>query len=635
MATRLLIALCACLFAALPARAEERILRFEADIQVGADGVLTVTEDITVQAERQQIKRGIFRDFPVRYQRPDGRHQTATFDVETVLRDGRPEDHHLERRGDYRRLYIGSRDRILKPGVYRYTIVYSSRRQLGHFADHDELYWNVTGDQWAFPIEEAVATVRLPAGAAMLDQTAYIGPRGSTEAGAFVETQADGAIEFTARRRLPPGEGFTIVVSWPPGYVERPSAAQAAVQHAADNGQFAIAVIGPLVLLGYFLILWHRVGRDPAAGTLMPRYRPPTGLSPAACRFILEMGFDDKTMAAALVSLAQKGALTISDDDGTYAIERTQMTDAKTLSPGERAVLAKIRAAGAGPIKLKQENHKLFKSFRKALKGTLKTEYEIKYFNTNRAALLVGAGLAALVTLALAATARDAVVVLFMALWLSLWGAGCYHLVARARTQWQMARAKNNALHKLGVVFAAMVAVPFLGGFGIGVWVMGSAMSGPAMAALGVMAGLVIGFYHWLKAPTRAGRRLMDEIEGFREFLGATEQDRLDRMNPPTQTPEMFEAYLPFAIALDVENRWAAQFESILAAAQAPDGRGAYHPRWYHGRHAFSASDFGSRIGAGLASAVSSASTAPSRGGSGFSGGSSGGGGGGGGGGGW
>ncbi len=632
---RLLIALAFGLLAALPARGEERILRFAADIRVGADGVLTVTEDITVQAERQNIKRGIFRDFPVRYQRPDGSYQTATFEVQTVLRDGRAEDHHIERRGDYRRLYIGNRDRILKPDVYRYTIVYKSRRQLGHFAEHDELYWNVTGDQWAFPIEEAVATVHLPPGATMLDQTAYVGPRGSIEAGAFVETQADGAIEFTARRRLPAGEGFTIVVSWPPGHVTRPSAAEAAVQHAADNGQLAVAIIGPLMLLGYFLILWHRVGRDPQAGALMVRYRPPPGLSPAACRFILEMGFDDKTMAAALVSLAQKGALTIMDEDGTYAIERTQLTDAKTLSPGERAVLAKIRAAGAGPIKLKQDNHKLFKSFRKALKTKLKTEYEVKYFNTNRAALLGGAGLAGVVALGLAVTAQDTAIVLFMTLWLAIWGMGCYQLIARARTQWQMARARNSALQHLGFVAAAIVAVPFLGGFGMGIWVMGHGMSWAAIASLSVIAALLAGFYHWLKSPTRAGRRLMDEIEGFREFLGATEQDRLDRMNPPNRTPEMFEAYLPFAIALDVETRWAEQFENILAAAQTSGERGGYRPRWYHGRQMFSAADFGSRIGSGLASAVSSASSSPSRGGSGFSGGSSGGGGGGGGGGGW
>jgi hypothetical protein len=72
-------------------------------------------------------------------------------------------------------------------------------------------------------------------------------------------------------------------------------------------------------------------------------------------------------------------------------------------------------------------------------------------------------------------------------------------------------------------------------------------------------------FYRLLKAPTPLGRQTLDHIEGFRMFLTAVEQDRLDRMAPPEKTPELFERYLPYAMALDVEQRWAAQFQHVLS----------------------------------------------------------------------
>ena len=45
--------------------ADERIHDYHSNIQVLPDGSLRVTETITVNAEGNQIKRGIYRDFPV------------------------------------------------------------------------------------------------------------------------------------------------------------------------------------------------------------------------------------------------------------------------------------------------------------------------------------------------------------------------------------------------------------------------------------------------------------------------------------------------------------------------------------------------------------------------------------------
>ena len=141
-------------------------------------------------------------------------------------------------------------------------------------------------------------------------------------------------------------------------------------------------------------------------------------------------------------------------------------------------------------------------------------------------------------------------------------------------------------------------------------------------------------FLFLMRAPTPAGRRVMDQIEGFKEYLGTAERDRLERMRSPALTPEVFEAFLPYAYALGVENSWCKRFASELPSDPRQEGR--YHPAWYHGQlHGISAlNHLGSDFGGSLSTAIASASTPPGSssgsGGGGFSGGGGGGGGGGG-----
>ncbi|MGD9921791.1 MAG: hypothetical protein AB7V13_10135, partial [Pseudorhodoplanes sp.] len=154
-----------------------------------------------------------------------------------------------------------------------------------------------------------------------------------------------------------------------------------------------------------------------------------------------------------------------------------------------------------------------------------------------------------------------------------------------------------------------------------------------------LIAPLVALAFYILKAPTVQGRKVMDEIEGFKQYLGVAEEDRLNHLHPPEKTPELFERFLPYAVALDVENRWADRFAGVLAAAAAAGAATA--AAWYVGSRDSQTDwgNFASRVGGSLASTVASASTAPGSSGGGSSGsgggGSSGGGGGGGGGSGW
>jgi uncharacterized membrane protein len=164
-----------------------------------------------------------------------------------------------------------------------------------------------------------------------------------------------------------------------------------------------------------------------------------------------------------------------------------------------------------------------------------------------------------------------------------------------------------------------------------------------------VIAVLVV-FRRLLRAPTVEGARLLTAIKGFRLFLTTAEEDRLKAFNPPDVTPEVFERFLPYAIALDCETEWGRKFEAAAARAGVDTSKMQdYQPNWYSGRSfdSFSSSTFTASVGTALATATASASVSPSStsyssgsSSSGFSsgssgGGSSGGGGGGGGGGGW
>ena len=122
----------------------------------------------------------------------------------------------------------------------------------------------------------------------------------------------------------------------------------------------------------------------------------------------------------------------------------------------------------------------------------------------------------------------------------------------------------------------------------------------------------------------------MDALDGFRLYMQVAEKDRLNLLNPPERTPALFEKYLPYALALDVEQDWSEQFADVLSAAQQTDAAG---PGWYRGTTAYS--NLGNALGSAFSGAVSSASTSPGSSSGSGGGGSSGGGGGGGGGGGW
>jgi uncharacterized membrane protein len=190
-------------------------------------------------------------------------------------------------------------------------------------------------------------------------------------------------------------------------------------------------------------------------------------------------------------------------------------------------------------------------------------------------------------------------------------------------------------------IASTLFALPFLVGelFGLGVLI--SATSFSLVIVLAALIAVNALFYQLLKAPTRAGRAVLDKLQGLKLYLEVAEKDELQFKHPPEKTPELFERLFPYAMALDVEQRWAERFTAVFANLESEQQ--TYSPGWYHGSHfnSHAIGDFAGSLGDSMSSVISSSSTAPgsssgsSSGGFSSSGGSSGGGGGGGGGGGW
>lgn len=606
---------------------QERILDFQSRIQIHEDASLGVTETITVQALGQEIKRGIYRWWITNHTDNLGLALRTRYEILSVQRDGDPEMFFAQDNGDKFELYIGNEGVYLPPGVYTYTIAYRTWNQIEYFDTYDELYWNVTGNGWGFPIEKASCAVTLPPGATLVQKAAYTGETGAQGKDFTSSEDGKGNVLFETTRPLPPENGLTIAVAWPKGLVHEPDFSERLRGIIQDNLALLGAMFGALLTLCYYVVVWFRVGKDPARWTIVPLYEPPQNLSPAATRFVMRMGFDNKAFAAAIVSLAVKGHLEIEEERKTFGktmilMRREQSLD--TLSKGEQAVLQKLFSKG-DRVELKQKNHTLVSNTLKELKKTLKLEYEKAFFNKNSGYLIPGMvlSLVSLLVIPMGQHGDDRFAALFATIWLSIWTVGCLLLLARAWMAWKDGNKKTG-------IMATLILLPFLGGEVVGLLLYTSVASFLGAACLLTLVAMAVVFYQLLKAPTFAGRRLMDEIEGFKLFLSVAEKERLELLHPPEQTPELFEKYLPYALALDVENKWNSQFAAVLERA-GTDGT-AYHPTWYHGEswHTLGAAGFAGSLSSSLASAATSASGSSGSGGGGFSGGGGGGGGGGG-----
>ena len=201
------LALLTFLLLPLSAGAQEKIYLFSSRATLLADSSLEVREDITVNVEGRQIRRGIYRDFPTTYTAPSGRTVRVGFDVLETLLDGREVPFKTESIANGVRVYIGAPDEFAPLGKRTYTLSYVTTHQIGFFEGHDELYWNVTGNGWDFVIDEARFTLSIPGDTPFNSVEFYTGWQGAR--GQDARVLSDNSVETTAP--LGPKEGLTVV----------------------------------------------------------------------------------------------------------------------------------------------------------------------------------------------------------------------------------------------------------------------------------------------------------------------------------------------------------------------------------------------------------------------------------------
>ncbi|WP_422019249.1 DUF2207 domain-containing protein [Roseibium sp.] len=628
---------------------EERILAYVSDIDVQQDGSLIVTETIRVRAEGDEIKRGIFRDVPLRAKDANGWEHDVPFELLEVLRDGQRENKFTRENGRGVRIYIGREDVFLDPGVYTYTIKYRMWRQVRFFDGYDEVYWNATGNEWIFPIDEAVARVRLPAGADATQYAAYTGAFGSdaTDYEASVDP-ATGQVVFETTQPLGAYEGLTVAVGFPKGFVAEPSESEKWDMWLQDQRVFAIGAPAVLILVLYYLISWWRVGRDPARGVIFPRFKGPDGVSPAMANYITNRGIEGQrwvALAAACLSLATKGRLKLSKDDKDLVLEMpeegTPVND-EPLPKGEAVIESYIRGRGT-PLALNDKNGKAISALGDKFVSAINREYSGVYFKHNGYYLLPGLGVSVVTIFSLFyfGNLSDAQFEQsFLFGFFTIFGiAGSVGLTILVQSLFDKTTRRSSKALAFWLVFAMIFAGAVYLVMHLTAFILQIPPEIPLLPAF--VIGIVLMFIVYanvIDIPTTHGRVVMDEIEGLKLYLSVAEKDRLNMTDAPDMSVLHFEKLLPYAVSLGVEKPWSTHFETWLSSAANAGQSREYRPRWYSGRD-FDSRDISRSVGA-TASAmagsfqsslpVSSSSSSGSSGG-----GSSGGGGGGGGGGGW
>ena len=489
--------------AATPLTAKSwRIADFQDTITVEKDGSAVVDERINLDFVGEW--HGIHRTIPIEYPGPNGTNYELFIDITSVSDgSGGKLKYESSTSGAYRDLKIYVPDAV--DTTRTVEIVYRVRNGTRFFEDHDEFYWNVTGNDWPVPIDHAAATVRFPTAASgSLRAQAFTGVYGSTQRDAT--SKVDGAdAQFETSSPLPMRGGMTIDIYVPKGILKEPSALARLVWFISGNP----IVFLPLVTFAVMFTLWWYKGRDPDSGeSVAPMYEPPAGISPAEAGTLLDDSIHPRDITSTIVDLAVRGFIKIEEavDKGLVFSHKDYVfhllkkrEDWQGLAPHERVMLENIFAGDAVDTRLSSLKNRFYTTIplvREDIMSALKQKgiYTLDPESAN--AFSLGAVVAILAPFGVAQ---------FLG-WANFF---------------------NSIPLLIGCVLISAV-----------IWWL---------------------FARVMTAKTVKGARTHIAVLGFQEFMNRVDADRLKVMPPTT-----FEKFLPYAMALGVEHHWAQAFAGIV-----------------------------------------------------------------------
>jgi uncharacterized membrane protein YgcG len=479
-----------------------RVSDFEDTVAVAQDGSASVRERITLSFEGEW--HGIHRFIPVEYPGPRGTNFTLFLNV-TAVSDGNGNNLKYESSTSN-----GFRDlKIYIPGAVDTTrtveIDYAVRNGTRFFEDHDEFYWNVTGNDWPVPIDHASAVVSFPAAASgSLRAQAFTGVYGST--GRDATAQVNGAeASFETTNSLPMRGGLTIDIYIPKGILTEPSSFTRLMWFLGSNP----IVFLPLWGLAVMFTMWHRWGRDPDPGvSVAPMYEPPAGISPAEAGTLMEDKIHPRDITSTLVDLAVRGYVKIEETqdkilvfthkDYIFHLLKPREQWGNDLEPHERVMLENVFAGGQQTrlSSLKNRFYTAIPVIRQDIMAQLKTK-------------------------------------------------GMYLVDPES--------ANGYSFVGILVIVAPFLMLQFL-------WHKDVFSSAVLLVGCGIISAIIWWlFARQMTAKTVKGGRTRVAILGFQEFMNRVDADRLKRMPPDT-----FEKFLAYAMALGVEHHWAQAFAGIV-----------------------------------------------------------------------
>ena len=507
----------------------EKISSFHSSMKVDIDASAVLTEDITIQAEQSIFKHGIFRTIPLSSQQK--------IQIQSVSLDGNSVPFQASIKGTNYYIKVGDPSSLLPKGTHSYRIVYTFSNAVRFFARYDEIYWNVTGHNWQVTIDKAQFTLQLPQEAAPLwpHIASYVGPAGTKGT-----PSSQNGLEFVAPSPIYPGDDFTVAVPFKKGIIKR---------------EFSYRNLIPLALLFllgiYYWLTWHFFGKDPQA-RVQRRFTPPD-LSPLKAHFLFTMG-KSCSLNVFFLSMIMKNVVQIKKEKGEIQIVPVFPKEDPSLSEEESAGFS---AAFPGFKTLKTNNRKdalllldakqtMYNSLTKQCKPLLTRNETLA---TWARLLLCG-------------------IILYVAI-----------IYLKSETYFYLFVCVLPLCYIIGLILTArersgkwwnLIACSAVAAFYCLAWLMikGSSFFSyrdiPILFLLMIVSVIAGAFEYWIKKYTIRGRALMDQIEGFRQYLAVGEEERIQQTNP-TDAKKLFCDYLPYAVALDMENEWADSFESVLS----------------------------------------------------------------------
>lgn len=500
---------------------------FNSDVRLQSDTTLDVTETIVVDFG-SSWRHGIYRQIPVEYTRY-GNPYSVYLNVKDITDDhGVAQQYQISHTGGDVSIRIGDPHSTVS-GVNIYKLHYAVRRAVNFFDGKPEVYWNVTGDQWPYPIHQARAHFFFPknVSADQIRTACFVGPPGSTDPGRIDAGQPD-QIEFTAPGVLRAGEGLTFVAGLPVGAVTPPGVGQQILWWLGD---WWPAIVLPLLAALGLWARWMQTGRDPGTGgAIAVEWDPPKGLSPAEVGTLIDESCDMADIVSTLVDLAARGHLKIKAFESEkllfmsrrdYVFTKVTPPPADPLAPHEALFMAGVFSTDEDKTFLSELKGKFYAS----LPGIRSSIYS------------------ALVQKGFFAVRPDTV-----------------------RSMYQIA---GGAIIALGMFLAISGLAHGHIAWGLGV----------------ILAGVVfLLMARIMPSKTLLGTTTLRECLGFQRFLSLVEKDRIARM--AKDDPTIFGRLLPYAMVLGVADQWAHAFEGLMQ--QPPDwysgpgyGPGAFNTIWF------------------------------------------------------